>query len=66
MIDLCKAPSVTPMWVGWNSIFSAENTEVIQKVWYLPQINESPTLTAVVAETLNVAQRTASECGKDL
>ena len=54
------------MWVGWNSIFSAENTEVIQKVWYLPQINESPTLTAVVAETLNVAQRTVSECGKDL
>ena len=54
------------MWVGWNSIFSAENTEVIQKVRYLAQINESPTLTAVVAETLNIAERTASECEKDL
>ena len=65
MIDLYIAPSVTPMWIGWNSIFSAENSEVIQKVWYLPQINESPTSTAVVAETLNRAQRIASECGKE-
>ena len=54
------------MWVGWNSIFSVENTEVIQKVWYLPQINESLTSTAVVAESLNRAQRIVSECGKDL
>ena len=66
MIDLCKAPSVTPMWVGWNSIFSVENTEVIQKVWYLPQINESLTSTAEVTESLNRAQHIASEWGKDL
>ena len=32
----------------------------------MPQINESPTLTAVVAEALNRAQRIASECAKDL
>ena len=64
MIDLCIAPSAIPMWVGWNSILSVENTEVIQKVWYLPQINESSTSTAVVAETLNRAQPIASECGK--
>ena len=32
MIDLCIAPSAIPMWVGWNSILSVENTEVIQKV----------------------------------
>ena len=31
----------------------------------LPQINESPTSTAVVTETLNRAQCIASECGKE-
>ena len=58
--------SVASMWVGWNYILSAEIKEVIQKVWDLPQINETPTLTAVVAETLNRAQRIASECEKEL
>ena len=32
MIDLCIAPTATPMWVGCNSIFSAENKELIQEV----------------------------------
>ena len=32
----------------------------------MPQINESPTSTAVVAEALNRAQHIASECAKDL
>ena len=32
----------------------------------MPQINESPTSAAVVAEALNRAQRIASECAKDL
>ena len=58
--------SVASMWVGWNYILSAEIKEVIQKVWDLPQINETPILTAVVAETLNRAQRIASECEKEL
>ena len=66
MIDLCIAPSAASVWVGCNSILSAEITEVIQRRWYLPQINEIPTLTAAVAETLNRAQRIASECEKEL
>ena len=65
MIDLCIVPSATPMLVEWNSILSAENTQVIQKVWYLPQINESSTSTAAVPETLNRTQRIDSECGKE-
>ena len=66
MIDLCIAKSVISVWVGCNSILSAGITEVIQKIWYLPQINEAPTSTAAVAETLNIAQRIASECKKEL
>ena len=50
--------------MGWDSILSPENTELIKKVWYLPQINESPTSTALVAEALNRAQRIASEFEK--
>ena len=58
--------SVALMWVRWNRILSAEIKEVIQKVWYLPQINETPTLTVVVAKILNRAKRIASECEKEL
>ena len=53
----------TPMWVGWNSdlIPRDDNT---QKIWYLPQINMSPTSHAVVVETLKKALRIATECHK--
>ena len=61
MINLCITPSATPMWVGWNSIFPAENTEIIKKVSYLPQMNESPT--SIVVVYLNRAHRIASVCG---
>ena len=50
MIDLCIATSAASMWVGYNSILLAEITEVIQKKFYLPQINETPTSTAAVAK----------------
>ena len=66
MFDLCILQSVISLWVGCNSILSARITEVIQKIWYLPQIGEAPTSTAAVAETLNTAQRIASECKKKL
>ena len=66
MIDLCIAPSVASMWVRWNNILLAKITEVIQKVWYLPQIYEIPSSRDVVAETLHRAQRIASECEKGL
>ena len=52
------------MWVGWKAQ-SQEEPTIIHKVWYLPQINQSPTLHAVVAETMNRAQKMAMECGKD-
>ena len=43
--------SLTTLWLGWNSklIEPMQNT---WKVWYLPQINHSPTNHSVVAETL--------------
>ena len=50
------------MWVGWNSELFP-NTHKLQKVWYLPQINQSPT-SAVVADTMQHAQRIASESNK--
>ena len=40
------------MWVGWNS-------------WYLKQMNESPTSTSVVTETLKQSQKVAEECDKN-
>ena len=43
----------TPMWIGWNSFFHIpENRDKKQSVWYLPQINLSPTSYTVVAEAL--------------
>ena len=51
------------MWVGWNSSYGSRE-ESMQKVWYLKQMNESPTLTSVVAETLKESQKVAEECNK--
>ena len=56
---------VVPMWVGWNAMYTATNEHNVMKVWYLPQINESPTSNAVVLETMRRAQRIAAECGKN-
>ena len=52
-----------PMWVGWNSSYGSRE-ESMQKVWCLKQMNESPTLTSVVAETLKESQKVAEECNK--
>ena len=53
--------SNTPMWGGWNSKYT--NQIVPQhKIFYLPQIKESPTCKSVVLETLKRAQRIAEEC----
>ena len=51
------------MWVGWNSRYGPQE-ESMQKVWYLKQMNESPTSTSVVAETLKRSQKVAEECNK--
>ena len=54
----------TPMWVGWNAKYSAEN-KTTQKVWYLPQISQCPTLTSAVSETMRRSLRIASESQKE-
>ena len=51
------------MWLGWNSRYGPQE-ESTQKVWYLKQMNESPTSTTVVAETLKRSQNVAEECNK--
>ena len=50
----------TPMWVGWNAKYSPQS-KTTQKIWYLPQINLSPTSTSVVAETMRRSLRIAWE-----
>ena len=44
--------SLTPLWCGWNSKL-IEPMQCRQKVWNLPQINQSPTNDSVVSETLH-------------
>ena len=63
MINLHVAPMSTPLWAGWNSS-NFSDTSIVHKVWYLPQINQSPNTTSVVTETMNRAQRIAHECNK--
>ena len=53
-----------PMWVGWYAKYSPQN-KTTQKIWYLPQINQSPTSTSVVAETMIRSFRIASEGQKE-
>lgn len=54
----------TSMWVGWNANLSQCRIAELpmQKICYLPQINESPTPTAVVQETMKIAIQIAEEC----
>ena len=63
MINLHVSPMQTPLWTGWNSLAFNDKTSV-QKVWYLPQINQSPNTTAVVPETMNRALKIADEWEK--
>ena len=51
------------MWAGWNSRYGPRE-ESTPKFWYLKQMNESPTSTSVVAETLKRSQKVAEECNK--
>ena len=51
------------MQVGWNSRYGPQEDST-QKVWYLKQINESPSSTSVVVEALKRSQKVAEECNK--
>lgn len=61
MTEVSFFQSETPMWVGWNSFYS-KDSEATEQVWYLPQINLSPTPCAVAKETLKRSQTMAIEC----
>lgn len=54
----------TPNWTGFNSRMFDDSTPM-QKVYYLPPINQSPTSTSVVFETMKRAQEIASSCKQE-
>ena len=49
---------------GYNSLVYYDTSDK-QKVLYLTAINESPTNTAVVMETMKQALKVAEECGQE-
>lgn len=51
----------TKKWYAWNSERTTDSNP-IQKIGYLPNINASPTSDAVVKKTLEVAQKVAEDC----
>ena len=54
-----------PMWVGWNAKNENDTFRKTQKIFYLSQINQSPTSTAAVAETLKRALKSADHFKKE-
>ena len=62
MVDVWQNAN-TPMWVGWNAQ-RVDDSRKQMKVWYLPQINQSPTSNAVVVETMKRSQKLAEESNK--
>ena len=52
-----------PMWIGWNSNLIPSD-DCTREIWYLPQINHSPTSYAVVRQTMKKLLKISSECGK--
>ena len=63
MMQFSFLPQSTPMWVGWNAQ-QRHDCQPTERIWYLPPINQSPTSTAVVKETMKRAQQLAKECRK--
>ena len=61
---VANSNSLTPLWPGWNSRLITPK-QYTQKVWYLPQINQSPTNHSVVAETMRRSQKIAQEANKN-
>ena len=65
MVDaFANDDKTTPIWVGWNAI--RDNKQVTkQKIWYLQQINESPTSYSVVFKTMLRSSEIAKACNRD-
>ena len=59
-ITQCSLSNNVPMWVGWNSTLF-EDKLPINKIFYLPQINQPPTSVEVVPETMKRGQKIAEE-----
>lgn len=51
-----------PMWPGWNAKVT-EDVLPLQQISYMDNLNLPPTRLDVIAETLRISQRVASECG---
>ena len=54
----------TPLWTGWNSRLIPRD-EDIQKIWQLPQLNQSPTSNTVAIEAMRRSLAIAAECGRN-
>ena len=63
MIQFSIPSKSTRMCAGWNAQHRIDK-KVTEKIWYLQAINQSPTSTSVVKETLKRAQKLAVECRK--
>ena len=57
------ATALTPLWAGWNTPISLP-ADYTHNIWYLSQINQSPTNHSVVAETLRRSLDITAEAGK--
>ena len=62
MLECSFFPKRNPMWVGWNSLQTPGKNDAQENVFYLLQIDLSPTSTAVIRQTLKRAQQMAAEC----
>ena len=52
----CSLSNNVPMWLGWNSTIFPDKSP-INKIFYLPQTNQLPIVSAVVAETMKRGQQ---------
>ena len=59
----CASKKDVPMWIGWNAFRETLNKST-RSILHLPQITQSPTSIAAVAETLKKAVPFASQSGK--
>ena len=63
---IVRSHEAVPMWVvGWNVLSTPPSELPVQKVWCLPQINQSPTSNSVVQETLRRSLQIAEESGRE-
>ncbi len=59
----CKSISNTPVWSGWNSVFTSDPLPP-QTVGYMQNIGLPPTRSDVVKETVTQSLKVTDECGE--